>query len=70
MSELSTRILALDKWLAGPQARRCPKNAEHGRLTVHGSGQAVMCGLCAYAEPISESDAADAVEYASNAWRG
>jgi hypothetical protein len=68
MSEISTRILALDKWFAGSQARPCPKNAAHGRVTVHGSGTAVICGVCAYAEPLSESEIAEAVE-ATNAWR-
>lgn len=52
-------ILAWDKKQNEPKGRVCQKNKEHGKLGVHGSGAALVCGKCDFALSISEKDLAD-----------
>lgn len=62
MSDLSTFILAWDKRQSAdsPTAKVCKVNKNHGRLTMHGSGGALICGAkdCKYGEPVSKGEAA------------
>jgi hypothetical protein len=44
MSELADAIHALDVRQGGPNAVWCANDQEHGRLTVHGTSRALVCG--------------------------
>ena len=65
MSDLSTTIWALDKMQSGERGVRCEKEPElHGKLTVHGSGQALLCTVCGYAVKVEQAAVAEALEEA------
>lgn len=60
-------ILALDKWQGRADAERCPNDPEHGRLTAHGSGAALVCGSCKTRDtvgiPVDNAMIAEALAY-------
>lgn len=66
MSDLSTTVWALDKMQCGEKAVRCGNDASHGRLTVHGSGQALVCPVtaCKFHVPVDQTLVAEALEEA------
>jgi hypothetical protein len=47
-SEHRDLILKLDKQQGREDAARCGVDPDHGRLTAHGTGQALVCGVCGY----------------------
>lgn len=49
------RVLAIDRVQADEsRAVRCGFNGDHGRLTAHRDGQALLCSQCNYVAPASE----------------
>lgn len=46
MSETRDIVNMLDRWQGRTDAQRCSQDPDHGRLTAHASGTALICGKC------------------------
>lgn len=75
----ASMILMMDKYQGRPDALACPQDPKHGRLTVHGSGSALICGACRgdlrngadyFAMPITNEMLTDAAKYVEDMERG
>jgi hypothetical protein len=63
MSYLADIVHALDVKQVGPKAQICGNDPDHGRLTTHASGRALLCGAkgCEYVVAVDETTAAEAL---------
>jgi hypothetical protein len=63
MSYLTDIVHALDVKQVGPNAQICGNDSEHGRLTTHATGRALLCGAkgCDYVVAVDETTVAEAL---------